>query len=195
VIHTKDKPVKAVADMKGLKMRAPTRLITNGMKALGATPVGMPLPQFPEALSKGVVDGGVIPWEVVPAVKVQELTKYHSEFDPKLPALYTTTFILAMNKAKYDSLPPDLKKVIDANSGLETSAWLGRVQEGNDVPGRKSAEGAKNTITRLGPAEYEAFRKATDQVDDDWVKEMNGKGFNGKALLDNARALIQKNTK
>jgi len=77
----------------------------------------MPVPQVGEALSKGVIDGAVIPWEVVPSVKVQELTKFHIETDPARPAFYTSTFIFAMNKAKYASLPPDLKKVIDANSG------------------------------------------------------------------------------
>jgi TRAP-type C4-dicarboxylate transport system substrate-binding protein len=71
-------------------------------------------------------DGCVIPWEVVPSVKVQELTKYHAEFDPAGGALYTTTFVMAMNKAKYNSLPPDLKKVIDNNSGLATSGLAGQ---------------------------------------------------------------------
>ena len=195
VFHTKDKPIKSVADLKGLKMRGPTRLTTNMLKSLGAVPVGLPLPQIPDAMSKGVIDGAVIPWEVVPSVKVNELAKFHSEFDPKLPALYTTTFVMAMNKAKYDALPADLKKVIDANSGIETSAWLGKTQEGNDPRGRKTAEERNNTITRLTPADYEAFRKAADLVDDDWVKEMAGKGINGKQLLDAAKALIQKNTK
>ncbi len=195
VFHTKDKPIKSVADLKGLKMRGPTRLTTNMLKSLGAVPVGLPLPQIPDAMSKGVIDGAVIPWEVVPSVKVNELAKFHSEFDPKLPALYTTTFVMAMNKAKYDALPADLKKVIDANSGIETSAWLGKTQEGNDPRGRKTAEERNNTITRLTPADYEAFRKAADLVDDDWVKEMSGKGINGKQLLDTAKALIQKNTK
>ena len=94
---------------------------------------------IPDALSKGTIDGCVIPWEVVPSVKVQELTKYHAEFDPAGGALYTTTFVMAMNKAKYNSLPPDLKKVIDANSGLATSAWLGKVQQAGDAAGRKTA--------------------------------------------------------
>ena len=195
VIHTKDKQVKSINDLKGLKMRGPTRLSTKLLASLGATPVGMPLPQIPDALSKGVIDGAVIPWEVVPAVKVNELAKFHAEFDPKLPALYTTAFVMAMNKAKYDSLPADLKKVLDANSGLETSGWLGKVQEGNDAKGRKTAEERNNTITRLTSADYEAFRKAADLVDDDWVKEMGGKGFNGKQLLDGAKGLIQKYTK
>ena len=195
LFHTRDKQIKSVADLKGLKMRGPTRLTTNLLKTLGATPVGLPLPQIPDALSKGVIDGAVIPWEVVPAVKVNELAKFHSEFDPKQPALYTTTFVMVMNKAKYDSLAPDLKKVIDANSGIETSGWLGKVQEGNDPKGRKTAEDRKNTIYRFSQADYEAFRKAADQVDGDWVKEMNGKGFDGKKLLESARALIQKHTK
>jgi len=92
------------------------------------------VPQVSEALSKGVIDGAVIPYEVVPAVKVQELVKYHSETDPSQHAVYTSAFIFAMNKAKYESLPPDLKKVIDANSGAETSAWIGKVFGEADVP-------------------------------------------------------------
>jgi TRAP-type C4-dicarboxylate transport system substrate-binding protein len=116
---------------------------------VGAIPVGMPLPQIPDALSKGTIDACVIPWEVVPSVKVHELTKFHSEFDNTGGALYTTTFVMAMNKAKYDSLAPDLKKVIDANSGLATSAWLGKTQQGNDVPGRKTAVDRGNTIYQI----------------------------------------------
>ena len=87
-----------------MKVRGPTRQITKMLGALGATPVGMPLPQIPDALSKGTIDGCVIPWEVVPSVKVHELTKFHTEFAGQRPALYTTTFVMAMNKAKYDGL-------------------------------------------------------------------------------------------
>ena len=144
VIHTRDKQVKTITDMKGLKVRGPTRLVTKLLASTGATPVGMPLPQIPDALSKGVIDGAVIPWEVVPSVKVEELTKYHAEFDPKSGALYTTTFVMAMNKAKYDALPPDVKKVIDANSGLETSGLAGQDPAGQRrqrPQGRHRAQG------------------------------------------------------
>ncbi|HRO59328.1 MAG TPA: TRAP transporter substrate-binding protein [Burkholderiaceae bacterium] len=196
VIHTKDKQVKTVEDMKGLKVRGPTRLATKMLTSLGATPVGMPLPQIPDALSKGVIEGAVIPWEVVPSVKVNELTRYHAEFDPKSGALYTTTFVLAMNKARYDSLPADLKKVIDANSGLETSAWLGKVQQGNDAKGRKATTDiASSVIYTLSPEEAEPFRKAASQVDEDWVKEIDSKGFKGRELLEAAKGLIEKHSK
>ncbi|ODU66760.1 MAG: C4-dicarboxylate ABC transporter [Lautropia sp. SCN 66-9] len=195
VIHTKDKQVKTVDDIKGLKLRGPTRFVTKLLGSLGATPVGMPLPQIPDSLSKGVIDGAVIPWEVVPSVRVNELTRFHAEFDPKGGALYTTTFVTAMNKAKYDSLPADLKKVIDANSGIETSAWLGKVQQSNDPKGRKTAETPRNTIFTVTPEAAAGFKKTAVALDEEWVREMNAKGFKGQELLDGARALIKKHTK
>jgi TRAP-type C4-dicarboxylate transport system substrate-binding protein len=194
-IHTVDKPVRSVADLKGLKMRAPTRQVTKLMGALGAIPVGMPLPGIPDALSKGTINGAVIPWEVVPAVKVNELTKFHAEFDPAGGCLYTTTFVMAMNKAKYNSLPPDLKKIIDNNSGLETSAWLGKVQQEGDVPGRKSASDRNNTIFTVGPAEAQEFRRKSRALEVEWVEDMNKRGHDGRKLLDTARALIEKHSK
>ena len=195
VIHTVDKPVKSINDMRGLKLRAPTRQVTKLLGVLGATPVGMPLPQIPDALSKGTINGCVIPLEVVPSVKVNELTKFHAEFDPAGGSLYTTTFVMAMNKAKYNALPPDLKKVIDNNSGMATSAWLGKVQQGNDVPGRKTASDRGNTIYTVSAAEAQEFRRKSRTVEVEWVEDMNKKGFDGKRLLDTARSLIEKHTK
>jgi TRAP-type C4-dicarboxylate transport system substrate-binding protein len=195
VIHTADKPVKSIADMRGLKLRAPTRQVTKLLAALGATPVGMPLPGIPDALSKGTINGCVIPWEVVPSVKVQELTKFHAEFDPAGGSLYTSLFVMAMNKAKYESLAPDLKKVIDNNTGMATSANLGKIQQGNDVPGRKSAADRGNTIYTVSAAEAQEFRRKSRPVEVEWVEDMNKKGFDGKKLLDTARALIEKHTK
>ena len=95
VFHTTSKPIRTLADLKGMKVRAPTRQTNRFPAALGATPVAMPVPQVGEALSKGVIDGAVIPWEVVPSDKVQELTKFHIETDPARPAFYTSTFIFA----------------------------------------------------------------------------------------------------
>jgi TRAP-type C4-dicarboxylate transport system substrate-binding protein len=187
------KPIKTLADFKGLKLRAPTRQTNKMLAAFGATPVGMPVPQVPEALSKGVIDGAVIPYEVVPSLKVQELVKYHSEIDPSQPAIYTSVFIFAMNKAKYASLPPELKKVIDANSGVEASAFFGKAQGDSDVPGRKLAE--KNAINVIPAAEIENWKKAAQPVIDDWVKDVTAKGANGKVLLESARSLIDKYNK
>lgn len=195
MFHSATRLIKSPADLKGMKVRGPTRQVTKLLGALGATPVGMPLPQIPDALSKGTIEGCVIPWEVVPSVKVHELTKFHTEFPSSGPALYTTTFVLAMNKARYESLAPDLKKVIDANSGLATSASLGKIQQGNDPIGRKAAVDHGNTIHTLSNTEAQEFIKVSGAIDDEWVAEMNKRGFDGKKLLESARGLIAKHTK
>ena len=195
VFHSASKPITQAADLKGMKVRGPTRQVTNMLRAVGAIPVGMPLPGIPDALSKGTIDAAVIPWEVVPSVKVHELSKFHSEFPAGGPALYTTTFVMAMNKARYDGLPPDVKRVIDANSGMATSAWLGKTQESNDPIGRKSATDRKNAIHTFTAAETQEFIQLSAAIDDAWVADMDKRGFKGKALLDSAKALIAKHTR
>ena len=192
--HSREKQIKSVADLKGMKVRGPSRQITKMLSALGATPVGMALPQISDSISKGVIDAAVVPWEVVPAVKLEELAKSHSEFAPGV-SLYTTTFVMAMNKAKYDSLPADLKKVIDNNSGMATSAWLGKTQQGNDPVGRKSAVDRGNTVYSVTAADAAEFEKRSSQVDDEWVADMNKRGFNGAKLLQSAKDLIAKHGK
>ena len=102
VIHTREKQIKTAADFDGLKLRAPNRGIGTAMEAMGAASVFMPVPALPEALSKGVVDGAVIPWEIVPPLKVQDLAPNHTE-TPGERGLYTAVFVIAMNKAKYDA--------------------------------------------------------------------------------------------
>ena len=196
VFFTKGKAITKMEDLKGLKVRGPTATVTKMLGMMGATPVGMPVPQVPEALSKGVIDGAVIPYEVAPGLKVHELTKFASETPKDQPALYTAVFVVPMNKAKYESLPADLKAVIDKNSGREFSAFLGTTQEGNDVPGRKTfAETAGYTITQIAPTELERWKKATDPLDQAWIEDMNKRGLNGKAMLDDANALVKQYTK
>ena len=102
---------------------------------------------------------------------------------------------MTMNKAKYESLPADLKKVIDANSGIETSGWLGKVQQANDPKGRAAAEARNNQIHRFNQSDYDQFKQVSSKVDEAWVKEMDGKGFKGQQLLDGAKALIEKYSK
>ena len=102
-------------------------------KALGATGVSMPVPQVPEALSQGVIDGCVVPWEVVPAIKVHELTGFHTEI-PGTPTLYTTAFLLVMNKASYDGLPDDLKQVVMDKSGQYGAKMAGAAFDNQNEP-------------------------------------------------------------
>jgi TRAP-type transport system periplasmic protein len=191
-VHTREKPVKTLADFKGLKMRAPTRQTNKLLASLGASPVGMPLPAIPDAVSKGTIDGFLLPWEVMPSLKLQEMVKFHSETDPSRPALYSAVFVFAMNQAKYDSLPADLKKVIDANSGAQLSQQIGKVWDGSQAAGRKAALERGNTFTMINAAELDSWVKASAPLYDEWVADMDKRGGNGKALLTEARELLAK---
>ena len=191
ILHT-NKPVTTPADLQGMKIRGGSRSVNALLTKLGATPVGMPVPAVPEGLSKGVIDGTTIPWEVTVALKVPELVKNHTEFSGA--ALYTLTFVLAMNKPKYESLPDDLKKVIDDNSGLEFSVFAGGTQADADGPARKLAADRGNNIITVDEAGTKAWREKAQPIYDDWVADMNSKGIDGQALIDEARMLIAKYT-
>ncbi len=192
LLHSTNKEVKSLDDLKGMKIRAATRINSRMLTALGATPVQMPLPQVPEALSKGVIDAAMVPWEGVPSIKLQEIAKYHLDVPQGAQRIANTIFAFAMNQAKYDSLPPELKKVIDANSGLAVSGEVGAKSFDAVVePFRKLAKDRGNTISFMSQAEMQRWIKASDSVDDDWVKEVTAKGADGKKLLEEARALIK----
>ncbi|MCT4607879.1 MAG: TRAP transporter substrate-binding protein [Pelagimonas sp.] len=193
IVHKKGAALEKAQDLAGLKLRGPSRPATLLLDQLGAEPIGMPVPQFPESLAKGVVDGGVIPWEIAPSLKLDELTDSHTDVAGD-HALYNLYFIWAMNKDVYESLPDDLRAVIDANSGLETSAWAGRALDIGDAEGKAVIEQTDNQIATLSESETAIIRAAGDQVISNWISEMEGNGLPGTQLVDDARAMIAKAT-
>lgn len=193
LIHSKT-PVNTLEDMKGMKIRGGSRVINQLLEKLEATPVGMPVPGVPEALSKGVIDGTTIPWEVTIPLKVPELVKNHTGFSGDY-GLYTLTFVFAMNQAAYDKLPDDLKKVIDDNSGIEAAAMFGRAMDGGDTVGLEIAQKANNNIITLDDEQTKRWQEVAQPVVDGWIAEMDGKGLDGKALVEDAKALIAKHSK
>ena len=193
LIHSKD-PITRLEDFKGVKVRGGSRITNIMLEQLGATPVGMPVPAVTEALSKGVITATTIPWEVTPALKVQQLVKNHTGFAGE-QGLYTQTFAVAMNKAAYDKLPADLKKVIDANSGSDTAAMFGRAMDEGDKRGLDMAQKAGNKIHMLDAVETQTWRRTAAAVRGIWYKEVAGKGIDGPKLAAEAEALIEKYNK
>ena len=188
MFHTNE-PVEFPDDLEGMKIRGGCRLVNQLLELTGATPVGMPVPAVSEALSKGVIDGTTIPWEVTTALKVPELVTNHTEFEG--PALYNLTFVLAMNKAKYDGLSDELKAVVDANSGLDFSVFAGGTQADADGPSRQVAVDLGNNILTVD-AETAAseWQPLVQPIYDRWVADMQSRGKDGEALIEKARGLM-----
>ncbi len=187
MIHT-SRPVVTPSDLGGMKIRGGSRQVNALLNQLGATPVGMPVPAVPEALSKGVIDGTTIPWEVTRALKVPELVQNHTEFTG--PMLYTITFVLVMNKDRFNDLPADLQKVMDDNSGMDFSVFAGGTQSDADGPSRQLAVDRGNNIITLDAAQSAAWAAAAAPVYDTWLAEMKDRGIDGQALIDQAKALM-----
>lgn len=190
LIHAR-REVRTMEDLRGLKLRFPSRMNGEALRALGAAPIGMPIPQVPEALSQGAIDGAVVPWEVVPSIRLQELVRNHTEI-PGSPTLYIATFVLAMNKAKYEGLPADLKRVLDANSGLVAAEMAGKVwdEQGPVVEALVRRRG--NTVIELSAEEKARWMRTTQPVVDGWVAAMRDRGIDGAKLLEDAKALLAK---
>jgi TRAP-type C4-dicarboxylate transport system substrate-binding protein len=141
-----------------------------------------------------VISATTIPWEVVPALKVQQIVHNHTGFAGD-KGLYTQTFVVAMNKGAYDKLPADLKKVIDANSGIETAAMFGKAMDEGDKVGMSLAQKAGNKIYMLDAVETQTWRRTAASVRGIWYKEVGAKGIDGPKLAAEADGLIDKYSK
>lgn len=189
LIHSASTPIRSLEDASGLKLRTPSRTGAWIIEGIGAEPVGMPVPTLPEALSKGVVDGALIPFEIVPALKLQELDKSTTEL-PGGDRFGTSTFMVAMNKDAYEALPDDLKAVIDANSGANVAAEIGAIWEGFETGGETALSDAGVERIVLSDEEAAKFNAASEQVVQRWIDDVAAKGIDGAALVEQARAAV-----
>ena len=192
-IHLRDKAVTSVADVKGLKLRTPSRTGAWLIEAWGAEPVGMPVPALPQALSKGTVDGALVPFEIVRPLKLQELTKYSVEGDDG-SRFGASVFLFTMNKERYDSLDDELKAVIDGNSGAALAERIGVVWDEAEAPGRSAQSDSGGEIIGLPAAAKAEFDSLGEKVVTRWIEEAKGNGIDGEALVEAARASVAKHS-
>lgn len=184
------KLVTKMEDLKGLKIRTGSRSQGDGMKALGATALGMPINSVVESLQRGVIDGVLTSWAVNKTFKLYEGTNYNVE----IAGYSGAPFLLAMSPATWKSLPADAQAAIRDVSSVEFSRELGRIWDQDDIAGRKVAETKSKTIVLAG-AEYDRWKAQVAPVIDEFVADLNKKGIDGKDLVAAARAAIARNEK
>ena len=195
-IHTASKPLATAEDFKGVKLRSPNRTIARTLTALGATPVAMPPAQVTEAISKGVVDGASAVWEVMLPTKLDEVTKFHFETPADRPVMGATVLVLLMNKQKYESLPADLKAIVDKVSGLPLVERYGKNWDEASGVARNKVKGLPgHTLTVVSGAQYDAILKQTEVVEKEWLADAKAKGINGEALVAAAREAARKQSR
>jgi len=182
LLHTR-KPVQTLEDLKGMKIRA-TGLSAKIVEALGAVPVAMPQGGTYEALQKGVVEGTFGPIEVLKGWKQGEVIQYTTEC---FNVGYTTAMFVVMNLQKWNALPDDIKKIIDAAS----REWVdvhGRAWDDADREGREYTLGLGNKIIPLSPEESSKWRAAVKPVIDDYIETTP----DGQTHVDRIQGILNK---
>jgi len=178
-IHTKDKPILKMEDLKGIKIRShgPTAEM---IKCLGGTPVALPMPELYQSLQKGVVQGGVFPLESNKGWRLAEVTHYVSAC---FSTGYGLGFFVVMNKDKWEKLPADVKKIIE---GINQE-WIikhGQAWDESDFKGVQFLLEKGNTLNGIDPKEAERRQKAVQPVIASYEKNVAAKGLPGKEVLD-----------
>ena len=147
-----------------------------------------------ESLAQRVIDGAVVPWEIVPAIKMHELVKFHTAI-PGSPTLYTASFFLAMNKAKYEAMPADLRAILDKHSGLAFATRAGNMWDEAGLVVLDMVKKRGNTIDAISEEEKQKWIKACEPVTAAWIEQVKAKGLDGAKLIAEAKALIAKHNK
>ncbi len=189
-LHTRAKPISKLEDLKGLKIRTygPNAKL---MTMLGATPVAMPQGEAYDAISKGVVDGGLWAYEALQGWKIGEVVKYTTE----IPTLsYGTVFVIAMNKSKWSSISPDNQKIIE-QINKEWVQKQAKLWDDIDADGKAWILKRGNKISRLTPQESARWDAKAAPLFDEYVKNMKEKGLPGAEVLKFARDYLKANNK
>jgi TRAP-type C4-dicarboxylate transport system substrate-binding protein len=172
---TSKKQVKTLEDLKGLKVRVPGGPATEEMRALGAVPLLIPMPDNYQSLDKGVIDGMDTSWDATYSFRLYEVVKYYT-----FASLSSTHFSMAMNKLKWESLPKDIQEAITSVCGLEGSKFFGRNwydTAESFVTDHIKKEGHQMIKYTLPPEEAERWRKVgAEPIWKEWVKKMESKG-------------------
>jgi len=191
-IHTRGKAIRTLEDFKGMKLRAPSREKAKLVQALGAIAVGMPITGVTEAITKGTIDGTMVPWDAATSFRIHEAANLHTETPEGSPALYTVALMFAMNEKRYNALPADLKAIIDKHSGAALSARMGKMWDDSAAPARAKAVAAGNQFYTLPAAEMARWQEAAKPVQAEWMIDMHKRGIDGRALFDDAKLLLAK---
>lgn len=183
LIHTTNKPVYSLEDLKGLKLRGTG---TSGLvqAALGASPVGKSMRECYQMLQKGVVDGSSHPVESNKGWKLGEVVKYLTQ---NYSSAYTTAFAVFMNKNKWNSLTPAQQNTIK-EINAEFAVQHGKAWDDSDKEGIEFFKKNGGKVISLSKAESKRWEQAVQKVINNYIQKTDQKGIDGKSIVEFIKA-------
>lgn len=185
-LHTSNRPVRAMEDMKGLKI-ATTATYSRALNLLGGVPIALPHSEYYMAMEKGVIDAVGLPWGAFYAMKIVEVTEYHTHIHMGGAAMWT-----AMNKNTWNRLPKDIQDIITQVTKEMMPHTLTKATTLEVYAGLKTIKSKGREVIELSPDEMNRWRETVKPLWNEWAQSMEAKGLPGRAVLKDTDTLIQK---
>jgi len=181
-LMTRGKSIRSLADLKGMRMRAPSAAQAKQLEVMGAVPIAMPITELYPGLERGVIDGAMVPFSVILDFRLGEVAK---SYTIPGPLFGRSSFLVAMNKKKYDSLSPTARAAIDKLSGRQLSIKATEVYLKRTAQGVDSVRG-KAEVIQLSADEQKRISNVLRPIIADWIKESEAKGIPAREMLKRA---------
>lgn len=198
VVHSKTKIVQQLSDMASMRVGA----TTSGapiVRSFGSNVQVIAANKMSDALKNNAVDAVVLSWDEFEQNQLQEYAPYHSEFSVDAGSLYTNAYGLMMNESAYNSLPNDLKKIINEHSGIMSSGWFGALYESLSIaPRDRISKLPKHELNTIPLVQAQDFVRRTRGIESDWMRKLagyNDRRIKADQVLARAREMIDKHSK
>lgn len=176
---SRGKPIRSLDDLKGMRMRAPSAAQARQLEVMGAVPIAMPITEVYQSLERGVIDGAMLPFSTIPDFRLGEVGRAYTIAGPLFGR---SSFLVAMNRKKYDSLSPGARAAIDRLSGRSLSLKATEVYLKRSTEGVESVRG-KAEVVQLSAAEQKRISEVLRPIVTDWIKESEAKGIPAREML------------
>jgi TRAP-type transport system periplasmic protein len=178
LVHTAKVPLKSAEDLKGLRIRYAGEQFAAIISALKAVPLAVPPGETQDALAKGIIDGCTFPYEAAQSFDLGTVAKYSQE-----PGISAASFAVVMNQRKFDSLPPDLKEIIENTTGVAQADRFGAAFDAAEQAGRDYMISRGVQITTLAPEELAKLKTLLEPITAASVEALERQGKPARALL------------
>lgn len=186
-IHSKTE-IKVPADIAGKNIRPAHATMARFVASLGGASIQVPAPEAREAIAKGTADAMTFPWNSIYIFGIDSETKYHLDMP-----FYISSQMILINKAKYDGLAPEDKKVIDDHCTPEWSKKFSAGWADNEYSGRqKMIDSGEHTIYTPTEAEVQLWRDAAAPLLDQWKADVKAAGGDPETIYDEYLAALEK---
>jgi TRAP-type C4-dicarboxylate transport system substrate-binding protein len=190
LFHMREKSIASLSDLSGLKIAVPNGDGREFLAALGASPLVMPASEMGKALGDASVDGVLLSWSSLETYGLGSLVKTHVAAPSGAPWAYAEISALLMNPDAYRGLADDLKTIVRANSGIDVSAWIGKVLDETAARARQGAAERGDTIGNLSGSDLAGWNLAAEAAIAKRVKALDEQGLRGEKMVGKVRALI-----